>query len=267
MDENRSPLEAHPVIGLSYARSAESYSEGYRAEIIGLAERAESYLLAAGADVIMLDASVDGVPDMHRLDGVVVMGGGDVDPSLYHSEGHPSISFVDSAADRFESSLVRRAVESYTPVLGICRGLQIMNVALGGSLIEDLGEGTIHGTATADAAMADHSVQVVEETLLSTILGVGDITVRSSHHQAIQRLANTLQVSAWAPDGVVEGIEAKSHSDGTTPWAVGVQWHPEEAGTQPGQFEALVTAFIAAATEKQIAKRASEQDAESTPVG
>lgn len=254
MDENRMPFEAHPVIGLSYTRSAASYSEKYRAKVIELAERAQSYLLAAGADVIMLDASVDGVPDMHRLDGVMVMGGGDVDPEMYHSEGHPSIGFVDAAADRFESSLMRRAVESLTPVFGVCRGMQVMNVAFGGSLIEDLGPETMHRSSSADGPMVDHPVQIVADSLLSSILGPGEASVRSSHHQAVQRLANSLQVSAWAEDGLVEAIEAKALPSGETPWVVGVQWHPEDLGTAAGQFEALITAFVAAAAQRHEVK-------------
>ncbi|MGY5319148.1 gamma-glutamyl-gamma-aminobutyrate hydrolase family protein [Neomicrococcus lactis] len=254
MDGNRTPLEVHPVIGLSYARSAPSYSDEYRSQIIELAERVQSYLLAGGADVIMLDASVDGVPDMHRLDGVVVMGGGDVDPELYHSEGDPSISCVDAAADRFESSLIRRAVESYTPVLGICRGMQVMNVAFGGSLIEDLGAESMHRSGSSETSMVDHPVQIVEDSLLFSLMRTPEIQVRSSHHQAVQRLANTLQVSAWAEDGVVEAIEAKHQPGVETPWVLGVQWHPEDKGTVPGQLETLTAALVKEAERNQLRK-------------
>ncbi len=180
------------------------------------------------------------------VDGLVVAGGGDVDPASYGAIDAGS-SGTDPAADATEVALVRAARARQVPVLAICRGMQIANVAFGGSLEQDIGRvGTVHEPISEDpeeVLAATHEIVVASGSLLGRVLGAGPRTVNTIHHQAIDRLANGFHVTARAEDGVIEAIE----TDDAWPF-LGVQWHPEKQAGNPDAplFEWVRDAALAA---------------------
>jgi len=175
------------------------------------------------------------------VDGVLVIGGDDVDPSLYAAAPHPLLGPVDRARDLFEIEVVRRAAQGRVPTFGVCRGVQVMNVALGGTLHQHLPEDVPSVLAHGGCYDEAHSVTVENGSLLASIVGAGALSVNSHHHQAIERSAPGLRVAARAPDGVVEAAELGGH-----PFLLGVQWHPERMETTDSTRR-LFSAFVEAA--------------------
>ena len=185
--------------------------------------------LAGGIPVVLV---ADGPPPgeiLERIDGIVLVGGGDVDPVHYGAEPHPTVSGVDPGRDAFELELTRLAIERGIPLLGICRGAQVMNVALGGDLVQHIperyGDTVPHAPPRPASRRAVHPVDLVPGSRLHRIYGADRIQVRSRHHQSVDRPAPGLAVTARAADGVVEAVE---WTDPAHPFAVGVQWHPED---------------------------------------
>jgi putative glutamine amidotransferase len=185
------------------------------------------------------------------LDGVFLPGGADIDPSNYGEERHPKCDKGDPARDEVELMLVRWALADKKPVLGVCRGLQIVNLAAGGTLYQDLTEqmpGSIKhdyfpfGGRYARDYLA-HDVRVAENTKLAEIFGAGSLRVNSMHHQGVQRLGRELVASAVAPDGLVEGIES---GDGS--YLVAVQWHPEVLIDSCERTQRLFESFVDASS-------------------
>ena len=189
----------------------------------------ESIYQAGGCPVLIpLGGPADAYADLvQRLDGVLFTGGGDVHPAAYASRPHPKVSYVDEDRDRVEIALLPLAIERQLPFLGVCRGLQVINVALGGTLFEDIAD------QRTDSLKHDHSssyprnylahpIDVQPESLLAQVLGVRQVEVNSLHHQAVRRLASGLTPTAFAPDGVVEALELPDY-----PFGLAVQWHPE----------------------------------------
>ncbi|WP_081608509.1 gamma-glutamyl-gamma-aminobutyrate hydrolase family protein [Crystallibacter crystallopoietes] len=233
-----------PRIAVSYAHRAASQPEWFSDELADLARHAVAGLDAVGADAVVIDSASGHVFSAVDFDGVLVLGGGDVDPSRYGGNtGEPTVHGVDTRADETEIDLVIGAVENGRPVLGICRGLQLINVAFAGSLIEDLGPDSVHKVHQERPPMIGHTVTVEPGTLLADALGAGEVTVQSGHHQAVRRLGDRLRVSATAPDGVVEAVELARPDEG---WLLAVQWHPEEPGSPEGQLAALFEPFVEA---------------------
>jgi putative glutamine amidotransferase len=180
---------------------------------------------------------------LERLDGLVLSGGGDIDPSHYGSPGHPAVYMIDAPRDQMEIALAQRAAASGLPTLGVCRGAQLINVALGGTLIEHLPDeidNTIAHRQEPRGAVP-HRVTIAPGSQLAGVFGEQVIVGASWHHQAIRTPAPGLQVVASAPDGTIEAVELPGHR-----WLLAVQWHPEiTAGTDSAQqrlFDALVTA-------------------------
>ncbi|MEA9985209.1 MULTISPECIES: gamma-glutamyl-gamma-aminobutyrate hydrolase family protein [Subtercola] len=176
-------------------------------------------------------------------DAVVIMGGEDVDPRFYGgASGYPAEGAHSTEADLGQIALVRRAVERKTPLLGICRGHQIINVALGGTLTQHLDETGLHrrtGVAVS-ATMSSHAVELDAASTLAARFGSTGIRVQSAHHQAVSTLGEGLMVAAVAPDGTAEALEH------ITAPVLGVQWHPEDPGAPAGQLRVLLTALVAA---------------------
>lgn len=162
-----------------------------------------------------------------NLDGLLLTGGGDVDPAWYGAAPSPHLGIVDRAHDAWELALLRAAMEAGKPVLGICRGLQLMNVALGGTLVQHLPEITDLGHCAKEGSGAHvHDVRVAPGSSLRRVAGGADLLgVNSLHHQAISQLADGLVAVAWAEDGIVEAAEG--------PRLLGVQWHPELLADEP----------------------------------
>lgn len=184
------------------------------------------------------DASA--LDDVHAL---LVPGGGDVDPALYRAERHPRTHSINRQHDRYELTLLKAAIERDMPVLAICRGMQLLNVCLGGTLIQHLGDKPqlLDHDRDRPRAEAAHKVRVKERSPLVGMLGSTTAEVNSHHHQGLDRVGAGLEEIAWAEDGVLEAVMA---SDRT--WVYGVQWHPEAMAPidrrQLAIFEELVDA-------------------------
>jgi len=183
-----------------------------------------------------------------RLDGVLVPGGVDIDPAYYRSPRHDKLGRLDPARDTAELVLARWAVKDSKPFLGLCRGLQVLNVALGGSLWQDLSEERpdslkhdFFPTAGWERDHLAHMVDVRLDSRLGGALGGGAVPVNSMHHQGINRLGYGLVSTAVAPDGLVEAAEVEEG------FAVGVQWHPEMFSAGDRSVGRLFDAFIDAA--------------------
>jgi len=199
-----------------------------------------SGVAAAGGLPVVLPcvAGASGEPDagdaalvaetVGRLDGLLLTGGFDVAPEHYGEEPHPKLQEVDVAKDALELAAVRAARERGLPIFGICRGIQMIAVAFGGALYQDVDaqvEGAIAHRQHKDPRHASHAVRVEPGTRLAAIVGqAGPLRVNSYHHQAVKRLPDGFRVSARAADGVVEAIEATDPRHG---FVLGVQWHPE----------------------------------------
>jgi putative glutamine amidotransferase len=188
-------------------------------------------LMRAGLVPLLVPPILDPEAACAALDGVhglVLTGGEDVEPSRYGATPHPKLGETDRARDAVELALIAGAERRRLPVLAICRGIQILNVALGGTLYQDLASERPGPVDHADAR-SRHRMRVDSGTLLHRTLGAGtgagDASVNSRHHQAIRDVAPALRANAWAEDGVIEGAERK---DPGAPWTLAVQWHPEE---------------------------------------
>lgn len=173
-------------------------------------------------------------------DAVVIMGGEDIAPEFYGGPaGYEGESAHFRAADEGQIAVVLRALERRTPLLGICRGHQIINVALGGTIIQHLGDGTVHKNhgAPIEEIMSSHAVELVPGSTISSLLGSDRVLVQSAHHQAVASLGDGLVAVGFTPDGEIEAIEHASAP------IVGVQWHPEDPGAPAGQLAALLASL------------------------
>ena len=185
-------------------------------------------------------------PLLDGLDALVLSGGADVDPARYGRAPHPKLGTVEPERDAFELALVAEARARGLPVLAICRGLQLVNVALGGTLWQDLPTELAPHPQSGPRTERAHEVRVAAGGRLADALGTATLRVNSFHHQAIRELAPGLAAGAHAPDGVIEGIESTGDW-----WLLGVQWHPEEFWAEAdapdlGLFRALAAAAGAA---------------------
>jgi putative glutamine amidotransferase len=217
-----------PIIGItsSIDRRSPIFGETY-----SLARKyAEGVLQAGGVPLIIphnLDEDSLRVV-LDRLDGVVLSGGGDMDPALFGEEQHPTTSEIEPDRDRVELTLARWVVERDRPFLAICRGIQVLNVALGGSLVQDIPSQVPNAVPhsfdrkTTPRDHAAHAVQIDLSSQLAKIMQAEVVQTNSWHHQAIKQAATELRVTAYAPDGVIEAVEVPGRR-----YAIGVQWHPE----------------------------------------
>jgi len=181
-----------------------------------------------------------------RLDGLLLSGGGDILPERYGGKPHPKVGSMDAARDILEILLVKLAVENSVPFLGICRGIQVINVALGGTLYEDIATQYEHAMRHAyypdwPRDLRAHGVKAEPDSQLVKIVGKSEFEVNSLHHQGLRDIGADLRAVAWAPDNLVEAIELPGH-----PFGIGVQWHPECIPDAP-ESTALFKAFVQAA--------------------
>jgi gamma-glutamyl-gamma-aminobutyrate hydrolase PuuD len=186
---------------------------------------------------------------LSRFDGLLLTGGADVGPELYGQAPRPETYGVDAVVDEFEMALLRAALAADMPVLAICRGLQVLNVTLGGSLdqhIPDREDVMAHG-APGGGSGSLHEVAVPGGTRLAKALGADRAQCMSHHHQAVDRVAPGLTVTSTADDGIVEGVEV---DDAT--WVLGVQWHPEETAQADPVQQHLFDAFVEEARTWQL---------------
>ena len=231
-----------PTIGITRCGSLDDYvasveQSGGRARILEVTESPKKVL--------------------SEIQGLLLTGGGDVDPVFYGEDREPSIQDAEPGRDEFEIDIARRAIEIDLPVLAICRGAQVLNVAAGGSLVQDIPSAVqteLPHTIEQPKNEIAHEIAVSPGSRLEQVLGPAvtaahTCRVNSRHHQSVARLGRNLQASATAPDGVIEAIEAPAST-----YCLGVQWHPENFW-RTGEFRSLFEAFLAAAAARGANRR------------
>lgn len=191
----------------------------------------------AGGRPVLLPPLASGAAEaVDTLDGLVLAGGADIDPARYVSEPAAETASIRPERDEAEIALLRHALDRDVALLGICRGMQLLNVVHGGDLVQHLPHVVNHdGHRESPAAFSDHGVDVAEGSLLAGLVG-RRVSVKSHHHQGVGRIGDGLVASAWADDGLVEALERSGHR-----FALGVLWHPEAEG-DPRLFDGLVRA-------------------------
>lgn len=230
-------MTARPVIGISaYSQQARWGSWDLAAVLL---PRRYSDMVAAAGGLPVLLPPLPGVADvLARLDGLILSGGGDIDPARYGAGRDPASGPASEDRDDAELELARQALDGALPVLGICRGLQVINVLLGGTLIQHLPDLVGHdGHSPEEARHGSHKVSVASGSQLARLLGRTEADVPTHHHQAIDQLGDGLVPTAWTDDGTVEAVELAQPAS----FVVAVQWHPE-AGEDPSLFDALIAA-------------------------
>lgn len=227
---------SRPIIGLSTYGIA--HSDGFNIP----AEYVQAILRAGGMPLLLPTAAVDPVDAwLEKVQGLVLIGGGDIDPACYGALPHETIYNLDSDRDACEFALARGALERRLPLLAICRGMQVVNVVLGGTLHRHLpeifGEKVAHRLPPRETTR--HPVDIEADAHLVRAMGGTRVTTVSWHHQAVDRLGKGLRPVAWAEDGVIEALELEGN-----PNLLAVQWHPElsaaEDPAQQGLFDRLV---------------------------
>ena len=191
---------------------------------------------------------------LDRVDGLVLTGGEDMDPRLYGAERHPATGDPNASRDSWELALVDAALIRRVPVLAICRGMQLLNVALGGTLVQDIPAERPTDIEHADSAARRrrvHSIVCEPGSRLGEALGATRLSVNSSHHQSIDHVAPALRATAHAPDGIIEGVEAVDPEW----WVLGAQWHPEELVETPEPWDRNLLAAFTAAVRRRTAAR------------
>jgi putative glutamine amidotransferase len=209
---------------------------------------AEAIIQAGGLPILIPNEfPLDQIPSLFtKIDGLLLSGGGDLDVVLYHGLAHPSLFEVSQQRDALEIALVNHARQIHKPVFGICRGMQVINVAMGGTLFVDIPSHypseITHGIPAAKGRdYLAHEVVLEADTTIRKIIGLARFEVNSFHHQAIKKIAPDLKVTARATDGLIEAVETAGESFSV----IGVQWHPEcllKMETSKKLFQAFVSA-------------------------
>jgi putative glutamine amidotransferase len=225
------------LIGITACRKLEDYRQA---------------VLHVGAEVRTLDWSMSVADALAGIGGLLLTGGEDVGPSRYGEAAHPTVVDVEPERDEFEIGLVNEARARKLPIFAICRGIQLLNVACGGSLVQDIQSqvpGALEHALTVPPHQSHeyaHEIWIDKDTVLARLMndrldGVDTCNVNSRHHQALKQVAGGFRVSATAPDGIIEAIE-----DTSAPFCLGVQWHPENFW-RTGEFRPLFEGFVEAA--------------------
>lgn len=237
-----------PVIGLSTYREPARWAAWHAPAVLLPASYVDA-VSAAGGLPVLLPSLPGAAAAVTRLDGLILTGGGDVDPASYGQQPHPRASRVSAERDQAELEHLDAALSAGLPVLGICRGMQLLNVARGGTLCQHLPDGGGH--APAPGTFGSHPVRIAPGSRLAAILAGPTLTVPTAHHQAIDRIGAGLVPTAWADDGVVEAVELDG---GQPPFVVAVQWHPEA-----GPDRSLISALVEAASQRRGSQRRGSQ--------
>jgi len=237
-----------PIIGIG---SDVLRQKGERDRAFAFTTYVESLRKAGAVPVVIPPQPENAEAIVDGLDGILLAGGDDCDPTAYGEQPHDTVHAMDPRRQSNDITLARLARQRRIPTLGICLGVQMMNVAAGGTLIQDIDSelrtDIEHASEPSDRNR--HDVLIEDRTRLAEILGDRELNVNSSHHQAIRHVGEGLRVTALAPDGIIEGLEDPSH-----PFYVGVQWHPEDMATEKSA-ESLFDAFVEAARQYAAEKR------------
>jgi gamma-glutamyl-gamma-aminobutyrate hydrolase PuuD len=251
---------ARSLIGITGQFEAAHWGDWVREAVLSPLTYTRAVERAGGTPVILPPVPADSVARLVAgLDGFVFAGGTDVSPALYGAAPHERTEPPDRRRDRFELSLIRAVIDAGLPFLAIGRGLHILNVARGGSLVQHLPDEVGHSRHAPDRVkMTQHGVHFNEDSATGKLLGAW-AQVPALHHQAVRRSGEDLVTVAWADDQVIEALELPGN-----PFAVGVQWHPEE-GDDLRLFEALVAATKTAPPGRPAAKATEERTAKQPP--
>jgi putative glutamine amidotransferase len=216
---------------------------------LGMSRSYVNALLRVGAAPVLIPHMADKAAlrsAYEQLDGLLLPGGGDVDPVHYGESRHAKCNEPSAERDNTELALARWAMEAGMPLLAICRGIQVLNVALGGSLFQDI-QAQVPGAErhawypNYPRDRLSHTVSLTPEARLAHIAGESTLPVNSLHHQSVKDIAPGLVVTGHSPDGIIEAVEAPEH-----PFAIGVQWHPEELAGSDRRAQRLFEAFVEA---------------------
>lgn len=207
--------------------------------IIGISSNLKEQVLSVSTDNIHAVLESGGVPIVlpniegddldsiaEMIDGLLLTGGGDIDPTLFGEEPHPRLGNITPERDTFEIALIQKMLELNKPILGICRGAQILNIAVGGDMYQDIHSQIenklLQHDQKAPRTHASHFVWIMKDSILSDIVQLETFKVNSFHHQAVKKVPQGFGISAIASDGMIEAIESKTHK-----FVMGLQWHPE----------------------------------------
>jgi putative glutamine amidotransferase len=240
---------ARPIIGITGELEAARWRTWIREAVISPVSYTRTVERAGGTPVVLPPVPASSVPGLiARIDGLLLAGGRDVDPSLYEQAAHGQTDPPDHRRDRFELLMIRAAIDADLPFLAISRGMHVLNVARGGTLTQHLPDRLGNESHKPDPVkMTTHDVQISSASKLGRVLGASAL-VPAAHHQAVDELGRGLVTVAWTPDQVVEAVELQGHRFG-----LGVEWHPEE-GDDARLFEALVTAAKPAPSAQPVAE-------------
>jgi putative glutamine amidotransferase len=248
------PTQTEMTLGLAYMRAVE---------------------MAGGLAVALPPFTMDNVDSvLDHLSGLLLTGGPDLDPSCYGAEPHPELGPTDPVVDAFEVELCRAAYRRGLPILGICRGAQVLNVARQGTLhqhVPDFIKGVVEHRQTLPGHQTTHEVRVSPDSSLAQTTGGGPVMVNSFHHQAIDRLGLDLRPVAWSKDGLVEAVEGKGGQFGKAgQFVMGVQWHAETLVAEAEQlalFERLIEAAGPAEQQPDLIERQDSDSGEQEDSG
>lgn len=233
-----------PIIGITtYGRNTEGnfYLPG---------EYIDAVRAAGGVPILLSPGEIQIDKILNLMEGLIFAGGGDIEPTIYGGNSHPTVTGVDPERDAFELALAEKVLENSMPTLGICRGSQLLNIATGGNLIEHLPDEYRNEIShlSEEGESTEHAVQIQPGSQLAEIVGSTKLIVKSKHHQGMRKISEVWQVSVQAADGVIEALEHKTH-----PWMLAVLWHPEISLEEP-QHQRIFKALVEAASNYQRGK-------------
>ena len=254
-------MTLEPLIAVAGCVVDPGQISGWADEAVAIPARYIHALLRAGGNAAVImpaPVSPEEADDMlDHFDGVLLAGGGDLDPAHYDQDPHDSVYGVDTRRDEFEIELARALIRAGIPTLAICRGAQVLNVALGGTLDQHITDrpGTVsHGIPGKNDGAAIHTISLTAGSRLADAMGVTEAVSSCHHHQAIDEVGDGLHVVARAEDGVIEGVELEGDA-----WVVAAQWHPEDTSVSDPAQHRLFQTFVQHAVARRDARKAGHR--------